>query len=278
MTSSDLSADELGKVEADPRKALEALYLRAEKHARGTIDWYIVAKGRKARAGGLRYVAIALTTLGGLVPVVQAMGLDYLKSCPAFGQLGYLCFALAGALIAFDRFSGLSSGWIRYITSALALQKMLREFQLMWAQEMLALGDKAPGPEQIPRLVGLLRQFGTQVDAEVERETQTWAAEFQSSLADLEKMARAQAEAGRPGTIEVRTTNLADATDGVTITVDGRLMQEHVRVSPFLLPNLPPGSHLVEIVGTVGGAERRAAATAIVAAGQMASVTLTLPR
>jgi hypothetical protein len=277
MASDDLSVDLLEKVESDPRKAIEALYVRAEKHARGTIDWYIAAKRSKARAGGLRYVAIALTTLGGLVPVVQSMGFEHVKSFPGFSQLGYLCFALAGALIAFDRFSGLSSGWIRYITSALTLQRMLRDFQLTWAQEMLSLGGKTPEAEQIPRLVGLLRQFGAQVDAEVERETQTWAAEFQSSLADLEKMARAQVEAGRSGSIEVRTTNLADATDGVTITVDGRLMQERVRVSPFLCANIPPGSHLVAIVGTVGGVERRAAATAMVTAGQMASVTLTLP-
>jgi len=277
MSDKDLVARALEPVAGDPRKAIEGLYVRAETHALQTIDWYMRAKRSKSWAGTVRYLAITLTTVGGVVPVVKAMDVECLNG-EVFGQLGYLLFALAAGLIAFDRFSGISTGWIRYVTSALALQRALREFQLSWAQELLALGSNPPGPEQQQRLIGLLRQFVAQVDLEVEKETQAWAAEFQSSLAELEKTARAQAEAGRPGAIEVRLPNVALAQpDGVAISLDGRRMQERVVASPCLLPNVPPGTHLVEISATVAGVEQRAAATAAVGPGQVAAVTVTLP-
>src|SRR6185369_1540504 len=80
--------------------------------------------------------SILLITAGGMVPLIKATWAPGTLASAGFdlGQLGYLLIGLGGAAIAFDRFFGFSSGWIRYITTEMAIQRTLHEFRIEWAR------------------------------------------------------------------------------------------------------------------------------------------------
>src|SRR5690242_5668700 len=103
---------------------LSDLYSYARQSAIDAIDWYMHRKwwmGLIART--LRSSAILLTTIGGIIPLLVAGELlgthnDSYK----WSQLGYVSLLLAAGCILFDKFFGFSSGWMRYVTTALKLQ------------------------------------------------------------------------------------------------------------------------------------------------------------
>ena len=117
------------------RGPLLHLYRYATFVGEDAISWYFRKKRWKARIGRLlRFLAIFLTTAGGLLPFVVASGLfndtdDRFK----WSQLGYILLALAGGCVLLDKFFGFSSAWVRYVTTALALQRHLARFQFDWA-------------------------------------------------------------------------------------------------------------------------------------------------
>ncbi|MGH7490650.1 MAG: SLATT domain-containing protein [bacterium] len=130
--------------------SLETLRLYAEGHARAAIDWYYAKKPWKAWASqALRFLTIVSTAVGGLMPILVSTGvfsnaasqhkeLDDLR----LNQIGYLCFGLAALFLAFDRYFGNSTGWMRYITTAMSLETALQQFRLDWARLTVSLARK----------------------------------------------------------------------------------------------------------------------------------------
>lgn len=172
----------------DPRDvdaSLDALAGWVEGRAQEAIDWYLDAKRSKARwSRRLRFLAIALATVGATVPFVSALA-DGIAL-----QWGYLAFALAGAAMAFDRFFGLSTAWMRYITAEIALQGMLKVLQLDRAALRAQRSGAAATREEVRAELALLSDAIDAIQAEVADETRKWVAEFQSNVAELNLLAR----------------------------------------------------------------------------------------
>jgi hypothetical protein len=170
--------------------SLKELRAYVEDEAQRQIKWYYAKKVWKARASmGLRFVAIVLFALGGLVPILKAtlptqliagLGFD-------FGQAGYLLIGIAAACIGLDRYFGYSTGWIRYITTAMAIEKALEEYRLEWARNMSKIGGSVPTQQQIDDLIMTCSTFSLAIKSQVEQETKAWVTEFQSNLTQLEK-------------------------------------------------------------------------------------------
>ena len=110
------------------------LYEYAESSAQSSIAWYGRNKNNLAWwSRALRRAAIFFTSIGGLIPFISAVGLVAPQTSLVnfeFGQLGYLFLGMAAALIGYDKFFGYSSGWIRYMTTKMALES-LAEFRLI---------------------------------------------------------------------------------------------------------------------------------------------------
>ncbi|HUB80605.1 MAG TPA: SLATT domain-containing protein [Bryobacteraceae bacterium] len=183
--------------EEDLESSLATLRRYVENEAQRQIEWYRSKRQRKASVStALRFSAILLFVLGGLVPVVKAtltpeavshLGFD-------FGQVGYLLIAIAAGCVAMDRFFGYSTGWIRYMTTGLALEKSLEEFRLEWARHMAKLRGEAPREAELDQLILTCESFILAVRAQVEQETHAWVAEFESNLAQLERDLAARAD------------------------------------------------------------------------------------
>ena len=110
---------------------VRAVYEYAVAWANEAIDWYLVKKGpKKWWAVGTRVGVILLTATGTLIPLVMATGTLPKWDGVQFAQFGFICLALAGACVGLDKFSGFSSAWMRYLTTATTLQRLLQEFYL----------------------------------------------------------------------------------------------------------------------------------------------------
>jgi hypothetical protein len=264
------------------QRSIVEIYQYAEASANNSIAWY----GRRTRSKAvmsrlLRALAIFFTAVGGLMPIIRALRPYTAQSTPTLmgldvGQLGYLLLGSAAACIAFDRFFGFSSGWMRYITTKMTLERMLSEFRMDWAMMVAKLGGKSPTTDQVQLMIQRLKEFLVAINTHVENETQTWVSEFKTNLAEIEKTATAQRDAARPGAIDVTVTNGMDTEDGFTVILDGMEVKK-IRGSKYQIGYVSPGPHKIAVTGTIKGELLDASELANVAPGEIAKVTLALP-
>jgi conflict system pore-forming effector with SLATT domain len=166
----------------DTEAALTQLYRYAEGRAIDAIDWYLADKrGKRSWSRGLRLLAILLVIAGGLQPL-----LDAAAPGPSRTAWGYVLLAMAAACIGFDRFFGLSSGWMRSMTTAQALERRLGQLQYDWAAECARSAARTVDPKQAQNRLALLRASSDDMAALMQQETAEWVLEFQSNLLRLE--------------------------------------------------------------------------------------------
>jgi len=183
--------------ESDVHDSLSTLREYVENEAQRQIAWYHAKRKVKASIStALRFVAILLFVLGGLVPIVKAtLTPDTLRRIGFdFGQTGYLLLAIAAGCVAMDRFFGYSSGWIRYITTALALEKSLEEFRLEWTRQIARLRGGQPDEDELDRLIRTCETFSLAIRGQIEQETKAWVVEFENNLSQLERELESKAD------------------------------------------------------------------------------------
>ena len=190
------------KSDGDVANGLTALYKHAEARAESTITWYLRAKASKSfNSRALRLLTILLGTLGGLAPILDSAGLTgWLPMGAEATEIGFLLLGLAAACVAVDKLFGFSSGWMRYITTAMALQEDLSHLRMDWAATMVRSRSRPLSTTDILWQLERIRAFFDTIDGRVMQETRAWIAEFQTNLADIERAttdARVRVPAGR---------------------------------------------------------------------------------
>jgi hypothetical protein len=199
----------------------------AEKLAAFAISWYYKKKGHKARFSRFfRYGAILCTSFAGLLPVITGTWpglLNGLVDANNDKLLVSLAVGVAATLIALDRFAGYSTAWIRYIRAGADINRLLHEYRFNWVK---LTAEAGPDPTtQASNLLTLTRDFVAAIQQIVIQETQAWATEFESSLADMEKSAKEQSEkhvqelqakldSAQPGSLFLVVTNLGEMDGG----------------------------------------------------------------
>jgi hypothetical protein len=252
--------------------SLNAVLEFTERQAQDAINWYYIKKRPKAFVSRLlRLLAIAFTTAGGLIPIV--ISLPYMKPSWVLDKWGYVALGMAAACIGLDKFFGVSSGWIRYITTAQTLQNVLYTFQLDWARSMSKFAGNPPTPSQVEELLQLAREFSSRVMQSVTQETQQWVAEFQGSMADLERTTKAQLENARPGSLTVTVDNANLSEQPVTVDIDG-VAYGTMAGNTWAVRQLAPGTHTVLVSGRKDQKKLQETGTIVVPAGGTARLDL----
>lgn len=165
--------------------SLADLYRWACSHALAAIQWYLDKKASNARASrSLRLAAILLVTAGGALPVLVT---TFDQDTALFG-LGYLLLGAAAGCVAVDRFFGISTAWMRYLTTEVTLQRELQRFQVAWARLSVRCAP-VPSATEIDEHLALLGAFVDRVSEEMAAETKAWVEEFRGSLAELNQTA-----------------------------------------------------------------------------------------
>ena len=270
-----------------PGGHLEKLRAYAEAKIDVELGWYYRKKhNRSFTSQGLRFSALALSVVGGLVPVlVSVFGVRpawaWLSpfSAVRFGQLGYLFLAIAGGLIVLDKYFGYSTGWMRYIVAMQAIEKAREVFRLDWSALTRSLATTPSGTpeytEVVERMIARVRSAIVEVKDHSEKETQAWILEFQTNLAQFEKDLKSQMEAGRPGGIDVEVTDGQKADTDVEVSIDG-MVADRFRGTAGSIGYVAPGLHRVTAKARKGERDFAASGLVNVGGGQICQAKLTL--
>ncbi|UYQ66591.1 SLATT domain-containing protein [Streptomyces peucetius] len=168
----------------EPAARLDELYRWVESDALRTADWYLADRVLKRRAARTLRLGTALGTLAGAsLPL-----LDLTQAVSGAAPWGYLSLLLAAACLACDRYFGLTSGWMRDVATAQAVQRRLQELQYDWASESVReiLGPaEGTASEAAERCLGVLRRFSEDIADLVRSETSDWMTDFRPGPAPL---------------------------------------------------------------------------------------------
>ena|ERR1700722_3261453 len=287
------------------QKSLDSMREYVESDVEAAIHWYYAKKPWKAWASQLlKFLTLLATALGGLLPIVSATGV-FSSSLPEpqrqirnlqVNQIGYLCFGLAAAFLAFDKYFGYSTGWMRYITTAMSLETLLRNFRLDWARTTSGLAGAPPSGAVLEVLLQKIQDFCGAARTLVEKETQAWVMEFQTNLSQLEKEAKAamenaraaaetaqketQAAAGstRPGAIDLTVENVLETDRGYDVYVDGELRKSAVTGKTCGIMDVTPGLHELAVTAEISGLPAHASQIVNVSAGVAVTAGITLAK
>jgi len=271
-----VSMEELSWSTNDALKSADAIGAFAEKQANEAITWYYRSKRPKQLGSqSMRFCAIVLASIGGLIPVVVT--LPHVNPAWMLEKWGYVALGLAAACLGLDKFFGFSTGWVRYISAAQDIQKQLYSFQIDWARAKSKLCGNTPSNSEIDGFLVLARDFSNSVMSEVEQETQQWIVEFQSSLAELQKTTSTQLDAARPGSLTVNVGNASFADPPITVNVDGADYGT-LAGNSWTVRQIFPGPHVVTIRGNKNGKVVQQSGSVLVPAGGMAKLDLSFPQ
>ncbi|WP_371653519.1 MULTISPECIES: SLATT domain-containing protein [unclassified Streptomyces] len=168
----------------EPAERLDELYRWVEAGALRTAEWYLADRLWKRRgARVLRVCTAAGAIAGATLPLLDVTGA--LSSASGWG---YFSLLLGAACLACDRYFGLTSGWMRDVATAQAVQRRLQGLQFDWAAESVreVLGPtEGTASEAAERCLTVLRRFSEDVTELVRSETADWMVEFRSGPAPL---------------------------------------------------------------------------------------------
>lgn len=177
-----------GQLDADLRKVQKWV----EGEAESAIAWYLDAKRPKSHwSKRLRFIAIALTTAGALVPFLAAISGDDIPV-----EWGYVLLALAAGAVGFDRFFGFSTAWMRYLTADMTLHQLLQRFRFERAAAVADRGGREPAPDLAIEELKAMAKTADEIQAVVRDETATWVAEFQSNIKELTTISASREQPG----------------------------------------------------------------------------------
>ncbi len=275
---------------SDTERSLQTLREYAEWEAQRQVDWYQSQKPA-ALSSRMRLAAILFGALGGLLPLLKATlpppAAAALSRFAGISEAGYLSLALAVAIFQLDRYFGISSSWMRYVTAASAIEKTLEEYRMEWANLTAQLQGARPTAPQLHQLIGCSTNFSLAVKSHVEQETKAWVTEFQSNLAQLDGELKARAkevkdhvqaasQAGNFGAISLTVSNGGSADGGFDVELDGNRVEERASGSKCGIFPAAAGLHRIRVTATIGGRPAAASDIVEVSAGAVAKPTLDL--
>lgn len=181
----------------EPAERLDELYLWVEQGALEVVEWYLADRRWKRRtARMLRAGTAAGVATGAALPLLDLTG-TFEASLTAWGFVALLGAAVCAGC---DRWFGVTSGWMRDVATAQAVQRRLEILQYDWAAESVReiLGPtEGTASEAAERCLAVLRRFTEDVTELVRAETADWMVEFRSSPAPLRAQTNGSAGGGR---------------------------------------------------------------------------------
>jgi hypothetical protein len=169
---------------AEPAQRLDELYRWVERGALQTVAWYLAERVWKRRgARALRCGTAAGAVAGAVLPLLDLTG-----AVDGAAPWGYMALLLSASCVGIDRYFGVTSGWMRDVATAQAVQRRLQALQFDWAsenvREVLGPAEGTAG-EAAERCLTVLRRFSEDVTELVRTETADWMVQFRIGAAPM---------------------------------------------------------------------------------------------
>lgn len=296
---------------ADKAGDLQKVKEYVSSKAREAANWYYAAKrGKKWAACFFRVGIILLTAAAGILPLLnevhQSQQTDkQLKQIwrqqteaslptvnptnppPALSPPAPLMsrrlfdpawsailLAIAGTLLALDRFHGATSGWVRYVLAAQQLTEALDEFELAFETQKPGWSNGQPTVEEARTALGLAQNFMRQANGIVHEETKVWAEEFGIVLKELDEKLRVATASQQKAEMQITVTNGDQSPKGWKLTVGGLPPEDRTGKEASL--KVAPGLYVVRVAGELNGKPAKDEKSVTVAPGGIQKVELTL--
>ncbi|CAN5822918.1 hypothetical protein BH20ACI4_BH20ACI4_03490 [soil metagenome] len=260
-------------------ESLTQIYDWAVRVANDNITWYErKKKPRRLWSQSLRALSIIFAAAGALCPLLDATGIfggqspNDVQNRLILAHWGYVFLAVAASVAGFDYYFGHSSGWMRFIVTQISIERALKEFQYDW---VILKVQQENNPSNTPIFLQRAKDFTLQIENLIKQETDTWVAEFQTNISQLEKVLKTETEARKTGSIKVTIKNCADF-EKVEIRLNDNPVKELEGVNETVINTVAPGRYEVSVIGKKAGKETKANKVIEVQAGAMASAEFTL--
>ncbi len=172
---------------------LKAIFKEVVEKANSSIEWYHRNASRKRNIGKLlRGGIVLMVAIGTLLPlfidIVAIYQNESITKLLIPASLASFTMAIAGVFIGWDRFFGVSSGWVRYVLTAMRLIQRLDRFCFEWNLLELKFNKSGAKDQGIAEdMIKLAQKFIEDLNQIISEETNAWALEFQNAIALMEK-------------------------------------------------------------------------------------------
>ena len=256
---------------------LQNIYEKTFVASKDIRDWYWSSiKGKRQASVCTLRISVFLLSMGTLLPLIAGMT-NHTETRLQLTQSAVVSLAMAGLMQVIDRVFGLSSGWLRYITTVTAMEKLTHKFEFDWAFYVL---NHAPRTlDDCKVLFEIARNYLDEIQKLRSDETDNWVAEFNRGVALLGEMLKSQRDTANAANSTSKQTGAIILTlmhaaqpVAVTITLNTTAPETFTGLS-WSRKDLPPGQYQIKI--DKDGFSYQTVTT--VSAGEIATVRVTIP-
>ena len=221
------------------------------------MAWYRnKSKKYRWRCNALRFLSLVLLGFSGIIPLVNIL-LANNQQIPMV--LVTLMMTISGGLVALDKHFGLSTGWVRYISTIQSIENRIDTFELDWQAEAVKYSDVPMDKVQIALFFDLVKNFTSDVNAYIKEETSAWIQEFATSFKDIETIVNKNREISQAnksqGAINIQLKNHSLFPDGWDAQLNGVIT--HFTGAVGTISNCPTGINKLTVTALQKGIEKK---------------------
>jgi len=282
MSKQDIQIPDIGELVWDAENqaaSLEKVISYSRKIALDAYQWYLVEKkSKKQYTKILRIGVIVSSAIAGILPIISEILRNAWETSssiwlsPAWASVAV---AIAGTLILFDRFFGVSSGWMRYIEAMMKIRTVLNEFDFDCVNAKIS---RQTDTFQIQQMVIRCNTLVKQVNLIVLEETRKWDQEFRDALGKLDEQVQKleqQSSEKNFGALNVVITNRENCEGDMEITVDNA-PPKNITGKTAAFTGLMPGTRVIRLKGKIAGKTAIVEKAAIVDTGKVTEIEIPL--
>jgi DNA-binding protein YbaB len=215
--------------------------------AESELSWYSCARWKNAIfTRTFRFIALILFAFGLIYPLigietVHLFGID-------INNLGYLCLSAGGLILLFDKYFGLSSGFVRFYLAEEEIKKEINDFEIAWEIEIAKAESSNYTIESVVNTLSLAKVLRQDISKTIQFETSAWASEFQTQIGELQELLKQKTEEykKKSGTISVKVENSIEYSE-IELILDDTIIKKLLGTTSAIFKDAPLGIHIIQI-------------------------------
>lgn len=262
----------------NPKVTLAAIKNYIVETAESEENWYTQWRGINGFiTRSVRFITLLLFGFGLIFPLLNIEKVTLFNH--TINSLGYLCLAVGGLILLFDKYFGLSSGFVRFYIAEEEIRKNLGEFELNWEIEMAKAENNKYSTEAVLNTLATAKILRQSVSNAIQLETSAWAAEFQTQIGELQELLKqklSEYKESKLGTISVKIENYETYKD-IELILDETSIKKLNGTTSAIFRDVSLTTHQIQIRANKDGTPISFSENFDVVADKTTELTMKLP-